>query len=285
MDDISTVAAAMAMDWDASGKIARARFAFGGVAAIPLRACVGRRSDRRSALERSRGGACASGARSDARADQRSSRLGRISAGRREEPDREIPVGAAGGSGLKIAGQAIPHESAREHVTGDALYTDDLLLRFPRASARLAGAVAACACAGQDAGCLCGSIRTGRRHRSYRARCSRRGRLRVRIATMSRCFPTEVMYHSQPVAWVLGETLDAAQRGASRVAVEYEPLPAILTIEDAIAGRKFSLRAAAAGARRRVGDRIKRAAFRRRAGDRRPGALLSGNAMRDCVAG
>ena len=32
-----------------------------------------------------------------------------------------------------IAGQAIPHESARGHVTGDALYTDDLLLRFPRA--------------------------------------------------------------------------------------------------------------------------------------------------------
>jgi xanthine dehydrogenase small subunit len=38
MDDISTVAAAMAMDWDASGRIARARFAFGGVAAIPMRA-------------------------------------------------------------------------------------------------------------------------------------------------------------------------------------------------------------------------------------------------------
>jgi xanthine dehydrogenase small subunit len=37
MDDISTVAAAMAMDWDASGRITRARFAFGGVAAIPLR--------------------------------------------------------------------------------------------------------------------------------------------------------------------------------------------------------------------------------------------------------
>ena len=38
MDDISTVAAAMAMDWDASGRISSARFAFGGVAAIPLRA-------------------------------------------------------------------------------------------------------------------------------------------------------------------------------------------------------------------------------------------------------
>jgi xanthine dehydrogenase small subunit len=37
MDDISTVAAAMAMDWDESGRIARARFAFGGVAPVPLR--------------------------------------------------------------------------------------------------------------------------------------------------------------------------------------------------------------------------------------------------------
>jgi xanthine dehydrogenase small subunit len=38
MDDISTVGAAMAMDWDGQGKIARVRFAFGGVAAVPLRA-------------------------------------------------------------------------------------------------------------------------------------------------------------------------------------------------------------------------------------------------------
>jgi xanthine dehydrogenase small subunit len=38
MDDISTVAAAMAMDWDGSGRIARTRFAWGGVAAVPMRA-------------------------------------------------------------------------------------------------------------------------------------------------------------------------------------------------------------------------------------------------------
>jgi xanthine dehydrogenase small subunit len=38
MDDISTVSAAFAMDWDGKGKIARVRFALGGVAAIPLRA-------------------------------------------------------------------------------------------------------------------------------------------------------------------------------------------------------------------------------------------------------
>jgi xanthine dehydrogenase small subunit len=44
MDDISTVAAAMAIDWDKSGKIARARFAFGGVAAVPMRAFAAEQS-------------------------------------------------------------------------------------------------------------------------------------------------------------------------------------------------------------------------------------------------
>ncbi|HZI56916.1 MAG TPA: xanthine dehydrogenase molybdopterin binding subunit, partial [Verrucomicrobiae bacterium] len=45
--------------------------------------------------------------------------------------------------------------------------------------------------------------------------------------------------HQQPVAWVLGETLEAARVGASRVLAEYQPLPAILTIEDAIAAHSF----------------------------------------------
>jgi xanthine dehydrogenase small subunit len=36
LDDISTVAAAMALDRDAAGRVRRARFAFGGVAATPL---------------------------------------------------------------------------------------------------------------------------------------------------------------------------------------------------------------------------------------------------------
>jgi xanthine dehydrogenase small subunit len=37
LDDISTVAAAMALDTDAAGRVRRARFAFGGVAATPIR--------------------------------------------------------------------------------------------------------------------------------------------------------------------------------------------------------------------------------------------------------
>ena len=52
-------------------------------------------------------------------------------------------------------------------------------------------------------------------------------------------FPTEVMFHSQPVAWVLGDTLDAARAGAARVQAAYEPLPAILTIEQAIEAGSF----------------------------------------------
>jgi xanthine dehydrogenase small subunit len=37
LDDISTVAAAMAIDTDTAGRVRRSRFAFGGVAATPLR--------------------------------------------------------------------------------------------------------------------------------------------------------------------------------------------------------------------------------------------------------
>jgi xanthine dehydrogenase small subunit len=37
LDDISTVAAAMAIDRDEAGHVLRARFAFGGVAATPIR--------------------------------------------------------------------------------------------------------------------------------------------------------------------------------------------------------------------------------------------------------
>jgi len=139
---------------------------------------------------------------------------------------------------LTIAGKPIPHDSAREHVTGEAFYTDDLVLRFPRMlhawpvlaphahaliktldiSAALAAPGVATVLTARD---VPGEGDSGsNRHDEP-------------------LFPAEVMYHSQPVAWVLGETLDAAQQGASRVSVEDEPLPAILSIEDAILAGSF----------------------------------------------
>jgi xanthine dehydrogenase large subunit len=139
---------------------------------------------------------------------------------------------------LRIAGQAIPHESAREHVTGDALYTDDLLPRFPRllhawpvlaphahALVKALDISAALSEPGVATALTAGDVPGESDSGSSRHD--------------EPLFPTEVMYHSQPVAWILGETLEAAQRGAARVSVEYEPLPAILTIEDAILAGSF----------------------------------------------
>ena len=139
---------------------------------------------------------------------------------------------------MKIAGQAIPHESAREHVTGEALYTDDLLLRFPNALHAwpvLAPHAHAMVKALDISGALSepgvATVLTGKDVPGEGDSGSNRHDEPL--------FPTEVMYHSQPVAWVVGETLDAAQRGAGRVTVEYEPLPAIISIEDAILGGSF----------------------------------------------
>jgi xanthine dehydrogenase large subunit len=130
------------------------------------------------------------------------------------------------------------HESARGHVTGEALYTDDLLARFrnllhawpvlaPHAHALVTSLDPAPAMeepgvvATLTAADVPGEGDSGaNRHDEP-------------------LFPTEVMYHSQPVAWVLAASLEAAQRGAARVQVSFSPLPAILTIEDAITANAF----------------------------------------------
>jgi xanthine dehydrogenase large subunit len=139
---------------------------------------------------------------------------------------------------MTIAGKPLPHESARGHVTGGAIYTDDLLNRFPNllhawpataphAHARVTSLDAAPAL--DEPGVL--TTLTGRDTPGEGDTGPSRHDEPL--------FPTEVMFHRQPVAWVLGETLEAAQRGASRVRVEYEPLPAILTIEQAIDAGSF----------------------------------------------
>src|SRR5215472_678489 len=139
---------------------------------------------------------------------------------------------------MKIVGQAVPHESARGHVTGEALYTDDLLTRFPNllhawpvlaphAHARLTKLDVIPALAEPG---VCASLTASDVPGEGDSGCARHD---------EPLFPTEIVFHSQPVAWVLGETLEAARLGAARVQAAYEPLPAILTIQDAIAEKSF----------------------------------------------
>ncbi len=66
--------------------------------------------------------------RSDAESDERSSRVEGVPPRSVEVPCREVPVGARV---VKSSGTPVPHESARGHVTGEALYVDDLCGSYP----------------------------------------------------------------------------------------------------------------------------------------------------------
>ena len=143
-----------------------------------------------------------------------------------------------GARAVKMTGTPVPHESARGHVTGEALYVDDLCGRYPH----LLHAWPVCA---------------PHAHALVRELDASRALEEPGVMTVltqadvpgegdsganrhdEPLFPTEVLFHHQPIAWVLGETLDAAQRGAARVTAEFEPLPAILTIEEAIEAESF----------------------------------------------
>ena len=64
-------------------------------------------------------------------------------------------------------------------------------------------------------------------------------------------FPDEVMFVGHAVCWVLGETLEAARLGAAAVEVDYEPLPAIVALTEAIERRELPGRPAGGHPRRR----------------------------------
>ena len=112
-------------------------------------------------------------------------------------------------------GEAIPHESAALHVTGAALYTDDLVARTrdvvhawpvqsPHAHARITGLRT------DNAEEAPGVIRV-------LTKDDVPGTNDAGIKGDEPLFPTEVMYHGHAVCWVLGETLEAARLGAEKV--------------------------------------------------------------------
>src|SRR6204780_1582567 len=131
-----------------------------------------------------------------------------------------------------VVGLAVSHESADLHVTGTALYTQDLVgralgtlhawpVQAPHAHARLTGLRTAAACEVPGvvrvltAADVPGVNDAGEKHDEP-------------------LFPSEVMFHGHAVCWVLGETLEAARQGAAAWDADYEPLPALVSVHDAI---------------------------------------------------
>jgi hypothetical protein len=198
-------------------------------------------------------------------ASQRHARVGRLPFDGRAElaaevPSRDVgrarrepepPVRSRGGArmndprpprepaaALGAAGAPVRHDSAHLHVSGEAAYTDDIL------EAR------------------------GTLHAAFGL--SRRAHARIRSMDLSgvRAAPgvvtvltaadipgennvgpilhddpilavDEVQFLGQPIFLVVAESVDAARRAARLGAIEYEDLPAILTIEDALAKASF----------------------------------------------
>jgi xanthine dehydrogenase large subunit len=136
-----------------------------------------------------------------------------------------------------VVGIPLPHESAALHVTGEALYTDDLVVRTkdvlhaypvqaPHAHARVT------LLRTEPALDVPGVVRV-------LTAADVPGINDAGVKHDEPLFPDEVMYYGHAVCWVLGETLEAARLGAAAVEVQYEPLPSLITIREAIAAHSF----------------------------------------------
>ena len=259
--DISTVAACFTVDLDDAGIVRHARLAYGGVAGTPMRArkteeaLAGRPWSAQtvqsvlpllkkefSPISDVRGSAAY-------RAGLITSLLERFF----EEAKPQASADAAGLAGEAKACQAHavpatrepsaakpppPHESAHKHVTGEAMYTDDLAARrpmlevwpvcAPHAHARILrrDASAARRMPGISAVLLAEDVPGENDVGPVR---------HDEILLADR----EVFYHGQLVALVVGETQEACRAAAEKVEAEYAPLKPLLTIEEAIAQASF----------------------------------------------
>jgi len=248
--DISIVAGAFCVDVDAGGIVRKARLAYGGVAVMPLRAkraeaaLVGRKlcetagavaeilrgeftpiDDVRGSAEYRRGVVVSlwkkfatgeTGLVMDAAASF--------------APDAPWPV--------EEASRQLRHESAVGHVTGRAQYVDDTAQKRPmlevwpvlaphaRAKIKKRDATRALAFPGIAAVLMAEDVP---------------GHNNVGVARRDETLfaADEVLYHGHIVALVVGESVAACRAAAAFVQVEYEALPAVVTIRDAIAQGSF----------------------------------------------
>ncbi len=248
--DISIVAAAFCVETDAADVVTHARLAFGGVAITPSRA--------RRAEEAARGKTLAASLESVTAAlreeftpidDLRGSAeyrrglivslwekfvRGETSAAHDEPPDfvseNEWPPSETS--------KALAHESGIGHVTGRTQYIDDTAQRRPmlelwpvcaphaHAKILLRDATEARKMPGVHAVLLAEDVP---------------GHNNVGVSRKDETLlaDTEVLFHGHLVAIVVGDSLTACRAAAAKVCVEYEPLPPIVTIREAIARDSF----------------------------------------------
>lgn len=254
--DISTVAACFALQRDDRNRVSSARLAFGGVSAMPSRA----RKTEEALIGKSwteetlRHMAPVLAAEFKPISDVRGSAAYRQrlildllrkfmleeDGTDRVKAERFTPArhGNLIARSLGKREPALPHESGHKHVTGEAIYVDDATagqnmlevwpVCSPHPHARIVRREvnAAKDTAGISAVLLAEDV----------PGLNDVGAVRQDEVLLA---GTEVSYAGQIVALVVGETLDTCRAAAAKVVVEYEPLPPILTLEEAIAGNSF----------------------------------------------
>jgi len=141
-------------------------------------------------------------------------------------------------SGLTSAAtKPAPHESAHKHVTGEAVYTDD-----PPAGKNFLEVWPVCA-PHAHARILKRDASAARRVPGIRAVLLAEdipglndiGTKRDEILLADK----EVLFHGHMVALVVGKTQEACRAAAEKVVVEYEPMPHILNLRQALAEKSF----------------------------------------------
>lgn len=246
--DISIVSAAFAVRLDAEGKVADARLAYGGVAATPARAekaeqaLLGNRLDCDKVRDIL---ATEFQPISDVRgsASYRQALIvglwDKFVAGiQSESQDLPATFVEENHRADATASHALQHESARDHVTGRALYVGDVGARrkmlevwpvmAPHARARIVSrdATRARQMPGVKAVLLAEDVPGINDVGAI---------IHDEVLLADR----EVYYHGQVVAMIVGETLECCRKAAEAVDVIYEPLPHLLTVAEAIAAESY----------------------------------------------
>jgi len=244
--DISTVAACFAVALDDNGMIAKARLAYGGVAALPVRA---------RATEAALIGKPWNSSTCDEVLPVLEKEFTPISDVRgsaiyRRQLIANLLQKFFGDEQPAIADKKIaryllprpaaasPHESAHKHVTGEAIYVDDYAQQqsmlevwpvcSPHAHAKILhrDASAARLMPGINAVLLAEDV----------PGLNDVGAVRHDEILLAN---QEVLYHGHIVALVVGATPEICRAAAEKVIVEYEALPPIFTIEEAIEAGSF----------------------------------------------